>query len=174
MTTWWEGHLTLCVSFLHYKSPTCQVWWSQALRKKRYLVLSLSRDFTWLRCERVTWHYGWVSLIISDYPEKFSDHIPFGRGDVKLLIRHVTSRYHVLRDSYDIMGKQPSSYATTGPGFGAIRHAKEQIFWFSLVAWPHVGTWSMSYVTLWVGAAHPKSPSCMSYVSCCWKYIIYL
>ena len=35
VTTWWEGHVTLWVSSIHYKSPSCQMWWSQALCKKR-------------------------------------------------------------------------------------------------------------------------------------------
>ena len=68
MTTWLEGHVKLYVSSPHYKSPPCQVWWSQTLCKRRYFGFSLSLDLTWLRNQRVTWHYGWVSLVINGSP----------------------------------------------------------------------------------------------------------
>ena len=93
----------------HYKSPSCQVWWSKALCKRRNFVFCLSLDLTWLRGQRVMWRYGWVSLVISDYPAKFGDHIPFGRRDIKLSICHVTSCDHVVRGSCDIMGELSSS-----------------------------------------------------------------
>ena len=44
-------------------------------------------------------------LVISDYPAKFCDHRPFGRGDIKLSVCHVTSHDHVVRGSCDIMGE---------------------------------------------------------------------
>ena len=93
----------------HYKSPSCQVWWSQTLYKRRNFVFHLSRDLTWLRGQRVKWHYGLVSLIISDNPANFGHHRPFGRGDTKVSIWHVTSCDHMVRGSGDIIGEFLSS-----------------------------------------------------------------
>ena len=45
---------------------------------------------------------------------------------------------------------------------------------FILFMWPHMPTWSMGYVALWMGASHTKSPPRSSYASFCWKYIIYM
>ena len=134
MFTWSGAHLSLLVSFSHhkslpcqvwqkrryfvfnlsrdlmvrsphYKSPSCQVWWSQALCKRKDFAFGLSRDLTWLHFQRVMWHYGWFSLVISDYRGKFGDHKRFGRGDIKLSIYHVTSRDHVLRGSRGIISE---------------------------------------------------------------------
>ena len=102
VTTWSKGSL-------HHKSPSCQVSWSQALCKRKNFVFRLSRVLTWLGCQRVMWSYGWVSLVIRDYLAKLSDQRPFGRGDIKLSIIHVTSRYHVVIGSCDIMGEFSSS-----------------------------------------------------------------
>ena len=63
------GLPSLCVTIL----PSCH-WWSQILWKRSYFVLSLSGDLTWLRGQRVMWHYGWVFLIIRVYPAKFGNH----------------------------------------------------------------------------------------------------
>ena len=41
VTTWPEGHVTLWVSTPLYKSPSCQVWWSRALCKRRNSVFRL-------------------------------------------------------------------------------------------------------------------------------------
>ena len=75
----------------HCTPLSCQVWWSQVLWKRRYFNFSLLCDLTWLYCQTVTWHYRWVSLITSDYPVKFGDQRPCGRGDIKLSFCHVTS-----------------------------------------------------------------------------------
>ena len=109
VTTWLEGYMTLWVSFPHYKSPSCQVWWSQALCKKKNFAFSLSRDLTWVRDQRVMWHYGWVSFIINDYPAKFGDHRPFARGDIKVSICQVILRDHRVSRSGDIIGEFSSS-----------------------------------------------------------------
>ena len=50
----------------------------------------------------------WFSLIISDYPAKFDDHRPFGRGKTNLPIFHVIPGGHVVRESCDIMHEFPS------------------------------------------------------------------
>ena len=89
----------------HCKYLSYEVWWSQTLCKRRNFVFRLSHDVL----QRVMWHYVWVSLVISDYPAEFGDHRPFGRGDIKLSIFHITSRDHVVRGSYDIMGEFSSS-----------------------------------------------------------------
>ena len=89
----------------HFKSPPWQVWWLQASCKRRYFVFSLSRDLMWLRGERDTWHYGGVSLVISEYHANFDGHRPFGRGEIKLSICHVTSQNCGARRSCDIMGE---------------------------------------------------------------------
>ena len=123
---WLEGHLTLRVSFANHKSPSCQglvvtgfteeeiihfyfvtlpSWWSQALFKRKYVVFILSRDLMWLSGQRVTWHYRWLYLIISNNPAKFRDHRPFGRGNIKFSICHVTLHNHLVRGSCDIMGE---------------------------------------------------------------------
>ena len=104
-----QGHMTLLVSFHYYKSPSCQVCWPQALRKRRNFIFCLWRDLTWLRSQRVMWHYGWLSLLISDYPAMFGDHRPFGRGNIELSICHLTSSDQVDRGSRGIMGEFPSS-----------------------------------------------------------------
>ena len=57
-------------------------------------LLSLSRDFTQSRDQRIVWHYGWVFLIISYHSVKFSGHQPCVRGDILFLICHVTSCCH--------------------------------------------------------------------------------
>ena len=92
MIMWSEGHVTLWMKSSHFKSPSLQVWWSQALWKRRYFVFSLSRDLMWLRSQRVMWHYRGVSYVISDYHVKFGDHRLLGRGDIKLSIccNHIT------------------------------------------------------------------------------------
>ena len=92
MIMWSEGHVTLWMNSSHFKSPSLQVWWSQALWKRRYFVYSLSRDLMWLRSQRVMWHYRGVSYVISDYHVKFGDHRLLGRGDIKLSIccNHIT------------------------------------------------------------------------------------
>ena len=41
--------------------------------------------------------------MINDYPAKFGDPRPFGRGDIKLSICHVTLRDHVLSGLCGIM-----------------------------------------------------------------------
>ena len=89
--------MTLWVNSPHHKSPSCQVWWSQTLSKRRNFIIRFSRDLTWLRGQRVMWHYGWVSFIISDYHAKFGDHRPFGRGDIKVSINHLTTWPHGQR-----------------------------------------------------------------------------
>ena len=86
VTTWSTGQVILWMNSPYYKSPFCQVWWSQALSKRGYFVFSLSLDLMPLRGQRVTWHYWGVSLVISDYHAKFGDHRLFGRGDIKLSI----------------------------------------------------------------------------------------
>ena len=45
----------------------------------------------------------WVSLIISDYPAKFGDYRPFGRGDIIFSICHVISRDRVVWGSCKIL-----------------------------------------------------------------------
>ena len=89
----------------HFKSPSWQVWWLQASCKRRYFVFSLSSDLMWLRGERDTWHYGGVSLVISEYHANFDGHRPFGRGEIKLSICHVTSHNRGTRRSCDIMSE---------------------------------------------------------------------
>ena len=59
----------------------------------------------WLHNQGVIGHFEWVSLVISDYPANVGDHRPFGRGDIKLSVCHVTSRDHIVRKSCDIMGE---------------------------------------------------------------------
>ena len=82
-----------------YKSPSCYGWWLKTSCKRRYFVFSLSRDLMCLRAKRITWLYGGVSLVISEYHTNFDDHRPFERGDIKLPIFHATSRKRVVRGS---------------------------------------------------------------------------
>ena len=89
------------LSSTHYKSLSSQVWWSQALYKRR-CFFSLSHDLTCWYGQGVTWHNRRVSLIISDYPTKYGDHRACGRGDIKLSVYHVISLDHVIRGSRDI------------------------------------------------------------------------
>ena len=122
----------------HYKSPSCYGWWSQELPKRRYFVFSLSHGLTSLSGERVTSHYNWVSLIISDYLTKFGDHSLCGRGDIKLSNCPVTSLAHVVRRSCEIMGKFASSHATTMSSLITVDFPEKEIFCFNL---PNALTW---------------------------------
>ena len=55
---------------------------------------------TWLES---TSHYGCVSLFINASPEKFGDHRPFGKEEIKLSFYHMASRDPVDRESCYIM-----------------------------------------------------------------------
>ena len=70
MITWWEGHLTLRLTFFNHKSPTCQVWWTWVLHKRKYFVFILSCNLMWPRGQKVVWRYGRVLIIISHHPAK--------------------------------------------------------------------------------------------------------
>lgn len=89
MTLWEQLVREFSQSSYHYKWPFYQVWQPQALWKEKNFVFSLSSELTWLRGRRVTWHYGWIYLIISDYPANFGDHSPCIKEDIKLSIFHV-------------------------------------------------------------------------------------
>ena len=167
VTLWSESHLTLGGEF-----PSSLVNTLQSLVIINLLEEEILRFqfVTWLRV--TTLSDAWVLVIISHRPVKFGGHKLCGIGDIKLLICHVTPRAYVIRGSCN-MGEFPSSYGTTLPSFVDIGLAEEEIFCFSLVKWPHVPTWSMNYVVLWMDASHPKSPSRSPYVNLSWKYIIY-
>ena len=51
-----------------------------------------------------------VSLVISEYHASFDGHRPFGRGEVKLSICHMTSHNRGARRSCDIMGELTLSH----------------------------------------------------------------
>ena len=85
-----RGSCDIMVEFSSLQVTILQSWWSQALFKGKYFVFILSCDLTWLSGQKVTWHYRWSYLVISDYPAKFRDHRPFGRGDIKLSVCHMT------------------------------------------------------------------------------------
>ena len=166
VTTWSEDHVTLWVSSSHYKSSSCQVWLSQSLCKRRNFVFCLSRDLTWLRSQRFMWHYGWVSVVISDYPAKLEDHRPFGTGDIKVSISHVSSRDHIVRGSGDIMGEFPVKFG--GHRIFGIEDIKFLIC--------HVTTWSEGRVTSWVSCPHHKPLHChvlWSYASQKRRYFVF-
>ena len=67
------------------------------------LWISHVTSHEWSRNQRVIWHYGWVSLIISHYPGRFGCYGCCRRGDILFLFCHVTSWDHVVRGSSDIM-----------------------------------------------------------------------
>ena len=49
---------------------------------------------------------------------------------------------------------------TTLPGLVALCFAEEEIFCLYFVTQPHVTTWLVGHVTLWVSSLYYKSPSC--------------
>ena len=137
----------------HFKSPSWQVWWLQASCKRRYFVFSLSRDLMWLHGERDTWHYGGVSLVISEYHANFDGHRPFGRGEIKLSICHVTSHNRGTRRSCDIMGEITLSQVAPPVKFGGHRvcgigDIKRLICHMTSPGWP------------WVSFPHQKLQIC--------------
>ena len=125
--------------------------------KGRYFVFCLSHNLTWLQI--VTLHYGWVSLVISNYPASLGDHRPFGRGNIKLSICRVTSRDHMVRGSYDIMG-EIFIISNHSAKFSGHRHLHEKIFCFYFLTWLHVTAWSESHVTSWVSFPRHKWLPC--------------
>ena len=158
--TWSENHLTLWVSFPHHKLPLCQIWWSSALRKRRYFIFNLSRDLMWPRGHRVLWHYGSVLLIISLHPAKFGGHKRCAGEEILLFVCHVTSRDFVVREACDTIGEFPSSLMTTLQSLVIIDLLEEEILTFQFVTWLHVTTWSEGHVTSWVSYPHYKSLPC--------------
>ena len=79
--------MTLWVSSPYYNSSSCQVWWSQALRKEKnpfFICHVTARDF-WVResCD--------IGIL--------KNHRHFRREDNKLSIFHVTSRDRMVRGS---------------------------------------------------------------------------
>ena len=61
----------------------------------------LSRDLTRPRDQSDKRLYGYD-------PTKFGDHRPYGSGDIIVLVCHVISIDHVIKDSFDFMGRSPS------------------------------------------------------------------
>ena len=104
---------SLWLSFSHHKWPPCQVWWPLALQRRRYFVFNMSHDLMWPRGQRIMWHYGWVSLIISLHPAKFGGHNCCAREEISFFVCHVTSRNFIIRDSCDIMGEFLSLLVTS-------------------------------------------------------------
>ena len=149
-----------------HKWLPCKVSRSYTFCKRRYKVFSSSRDLTWPRGQRIMWHHGWILLIISQHLVKFGGSRLGGITNIKLLNSHVTSSYYVVRESCDIFGMFASWKFVT------ILLTEYEVFCFYEVMWPHVTTWSMGYVALWVGVFHPKSPPRRPYISFCWKCII--
>ena len=95
----------------------------------------------WSRDQRVIWHCGWVSLIISHYPIRFGGHGFCRSGDILFLFYYkspscqvgdsrrcsrenisvfLVTWHHVIkvvRKSRDIIGNFTSSYVTTLQSF---------------------------------------------------------
>ena len=65
-----------------YKSPSCYGWWLKTSCKRRYFVFSLSRDLMCLRAKRITWLYGGVSLVISEYHTNFLTIIDLSKEEI--------------------------------------------------------------------------------------------
>ena len=110
---WPHSQRVMChygLSSPHYKSPSCQIWWSEALCKMKYFAFGLPLDLMCLRGQIFARPYRRVSLIISDYPKKFDNYRPW--GDIKVSVCHVTSHDRVVRGSSNMMGEFPSLEVT--------------------------------------------------------------
>ena len=57
--------------------------------------------------------YEWEHLVVSQNPDKFSDHRFYESGDLMFSICHVTSHDHMLKGLCVFMGGSPSHYAIT-------------------------------------------------------------
>ena len=118
------------LSSTQYKSTSCQFFLLQALCKRRYFVFTLSLDLTCLRGQRATWNHRRVSLVTSDYTAKFCYHRPCGRGDIKLLLFHVVSLDHVVRESCYIMVGLPPHHSHNYVKLGDYRPCSREDFSF--------------------------------------------
>ena len=50
--------------------------------------------------------------MVSHQPAKFGGHRHCGSGDIMVLVCHVISQHHVIKRSYDFMGRNPSKLLT--------------------------------------------------------------
>ena len=51
-----------------------------------------------IHSQRVMWHHGWVSIIISYHLARFCGHRPCWIGDILFSIGHTTSQDHVIKE----------------------------------------------------------------------------
>ena len=151
MNTWSEGQATSWVSYPHHTSPTCQVWLSYTLRKRRRYFFDLSRDHK-IRGSRDFIH-GFPSLYVTTLPSLVVISLAEKEIFYFLFVKwsHVTmwQEGHATSCMVSLHHKSPLCQVWWLQDLQKRRY-------FLFVTWRHINTWSKGLVTLCVSSLYYK------------------
>ena len=151
-----------CMWTPYPKSLLCQVLCLSVLRKWRYNVFILSRYISWPYYQMNLWLGKWEPISLSPQCGKFEVCRSCGRGDIRFLFCHLTSRNRTIKETSNFLrGSWKADHYVKFDVYRSHGSGDETFPVCLVTSFEHVIKCQM---TLREDVLQPKSPICQ--VSC--------